>query len=64
LGWLDGAGIDEGVLFPNFRAVVGASPVVVAAGGDGQHDGLESLVRAEGGGRLHPITHLKLRDPK
>gem|GEM_PF-3414853 len=63
LGWLDGAGIDEGVLFPNFglwwerrlSSSLPAATVNMTA-----WNRWCAVVRAEGGGRLHPVAHLTL----
>jgi hypothetical protein len=66
LRWLDAAGLDEAVCFPNFgllweRRLSGSLPALTAnmaawnrwCGG----------VVADGGGRLHPVAHVTLRDP-
>ena len=66
VGWLDVAGIDEAVCFPNFgllweRRLSGSLPALTANMG-AWNRWCGSVVTA-GGGRLHPVAHLTLRDP-
>lgn len=63
---LDAMGLDEAVLFPNFgllweRALSGSLPALTA--NMGAWNRWCGEVRAAGGGRLHPVAHLTLRDP-
>ena len=67
LRWLDEAGLDEAVLFPNFgllweRRLSPSLPAMTA--NMTAWNRWCAVVRAEGGGRLHPVAHLTLRDPK
>jgi predicted TIM-barrel fold metal-dependent hydrolase len=63
--WLDGKGIDEAVLFPNFGLLwerrlssdLGALVANMAA-----WNRWCAAVVADGAGRLHPVAHLTLRD--
>lgn len=66
VAWLDGAGLDAAVCFPNFgllweRALSGSLPAL--------HTNMTAWNRwcasvvADGGGRLLPVAHLSLRDP-
>ncbi len=64
--WLDGAGIAEAVCFPNFgllweRRLSGSLPAVTANMTAWNRWCIQ--VAAAGGGRLHPVAHLTLRDP-
>ena len=59
-------GVDEAVLFPNFgllweRALSGSLGALTA--NMGAWNRWCATVVAEGGGRLHPVAHLTLRDP-
>ena len=64
--WLDAAGIDEAVCFPNFgllwerRLSPFASALTANMGAWNRWCG---IVGAESGHRLHPVAHLTLRDP-
>jgi len=63
---LDEMGLDEAVLFPNFgllweRRLSGSLPALTA--NMGAWNRWCAVVAAEGGGRLHPVAHLTLRDP-
>jgi predicted TIM-barrel fold metal-dependent hydrolase len=63
---LDAMGLDEAVLFPNFgllweRTLSESLPALTANMGAWNRWCAE--VRASGGGRLHPVAHLTLRDP-
>jgi hypothetical protein len=66
LGRLDAMGVDEAVLFPNFgllwerRLSVDLGALTANMGAWNRWCG---IVAAEGGGRLHPVAHLTLRDP-
>ena len=67
LRWLDDAGLDEAVLFPNFgllweRRLSPSLPAMTA--NMTAWNRWCAVVRAEGGGRLHPVAHLTLRDPQ
>lgn len=66
LSWLDGAGLDEAVCFPNYgllweRLLSGSFEAVAANMGAWNRHCV--AVRAESRGRLHPVGHLSLRDP-
>lgn len=66
LGRLDEMGVDEAVLFPNFgllweRPLSGDLGALTA--NMGAWNRWCGIVAAEGGGRLHPVAHLTLRDP-
>lgn len=66
IGRLDAMGLDAAVLFPNFgllweRALSGSLPALTA--NMGAWNRWCTIVAAEGGGRLHPVAHLTLRDP-
>jgi hypothetical protein len=63
---LDTVGIDEAVCFPNFgllweRRLSGSLPALTA--NMGAWNRWCAGVVADGGGRLHPVAHLTLRDP-
>lgn len=63
--WLDDAGLDEAVLFPNFgllweRRLSSSLPALRA--NMGAWNRWCCGVQAEGRGRLHPVAHLTLRD--
>ncbi len=65
--WLDEAGLDEAVLFPNFgllweRRLSASLPALTA--NMTAWNRWCAVVRADGGGRLHPVAHLTLRDPE
>jgi predicted TIM-barrel fold metal-dependent hydrolase len=67
LRWLDQAGLDEAVLFPNFgllweRRLASSLPALTANMTAWNRWCAE--VQAEGRGRLHPVAHLTLRDPE
>ena len=67
LRWLDQAGLDEAVLFPNFgllweRRLSSSLPALTANMTAWNRWCAE--VQAEGRGRLHPVAHLTLRDPE
>jgi predicted TIM-barrel fold metal-dependent hydrolase len=67
LRWLDAAGLDEAVLFPNFgllweRRLAPSLPALTANMTAWNRWCAE--VQAEGRGRLHPVAHLTLRDPE
>ncbi|HEX6310418.1 MAG TPA: hypothetical protein VF152_02190, partial [Acidimicrobiia bacterium] len=60
-------GVDEAVLFPNYgllweRRLSGSLPALTA--NMGAWNRWAATVAAEGGGRLHPVGHLTLRDPE
>jgi predicted TIM-barrel fold metal-dependent hydrolase len=64
--WLDEAGLDEAVCFPNFgllweRRLSSSLPAVTA--NMRAWNRWCCSVRASSGGRLHPVAHLTLRDP-
>ena len=67
LQWLDEAGVDEAVLFPNFGLLwerrLSSSLPALAANMTAWNRWC-AVVRAEGKGRLHPVAHLTLRDPE
>ncbi len=66
VAWLDRAGLDEAICFPNFGLLwerhlsgdLGALTANMAA-----WNRWCASVAADGGGRLHPVAHLTLRDP-
>ncbi len=63
---LDALGLDEAVLFPNYgllweRTLDRSLPALLA--NMGAWNRWCGAVRDEGGGRLHPVAHLSLRDP-
>lgn len=63
---LDALGVDEAVLFPNYgllweRCLAEALPALTA--NMTAWNRWAATVAAEGGGRLHPVAHLTLRDP-
>lgn len=65
--WLDEAGLDEAVVFPNYgllweRHLSSSLPAVTA--NMTAWNRWCAVVQAEGGGRLHPVAHLTLRDPR
>jgi predicted TIM-barrel fold metal-dependent hydrolase len=62
---LDGLGLDEAVLFPNYgllweRTLNRSLPALL--GNMGAWNRWCASVVSEGGGRLHPVAHLSLRD--
>lgn len=62
---LDGLGLDEAVLFPNYglaweRTLNRSLPALL--GNMGAWNRWCATVVSEGGGRLHPVAHLSLRD--
>ena len=64
--WLDGAGLDAAVCFPNFgliweRPLSGSLPALTA--NMAAWNRWCAVVADEGGGRLFPVAHLTLRDP-
>jgi predicted TIM-barrel fold metal-dependent hydrolase len=66
LGHLAALGLDEAVLFPNFgllweRRLSGSLPALTA--NMAAWNRWCATVVSEGGGRLHPVAHLTLRDP-
>ncbi|MGH3055848.1 MAG: amidohydrolase family protein, partial [Gaiellaceae bacterium] len=66
LAKLSELGVDEGVLFPNYgllweRTLHRALPALLA--NMGAWNRWCVTVAQEGGGRLHPVAHLSLRDP-
>ncbi|HEU4362210.1 MAG TPA: hypothetical protein VFR27_11985 [Mycobacterium sp.] len=66
LSWLDDAGIDEAVVFPNYgllweRHLSSSRPALTA--NMAAWNRWCAVVHAEGRGRLHPVAHLTLRDP-
>jgi predicted TIM-barrel fold metal-dependent hydrolase len=66
LAKLDELGVDEGVLFPNYgllweRTLHRALPALLA--NMAAWNRWCAIVAQEGGGRLHPVAHLSLRDP-
>jgi predicted TIM-barrel fold metal-dependent hydrolase len=60
-------GLTEAVLFPNFGLLwerrLSASPTALCANMAAWNRWCETVV-SEGGGRLHPVAHLTLRDPE
>lgn len=63
---LDALGVDEAVLFPNYgllweRALHASLPALLA--NMAAWNRWCAVVAQEGGGRLHPVAHLTLRDP-
>jgi predicted TIM-barrel fold metal-dependent hydrolase len=67
LRWLDETGLDEAVLLPNYgllweRELSSSLPALTANMAAWNRWCAE--VQAEGGGRLHPVAHLTLRDPE
>lgn len=63
---IDAMGLDQAVLFPNFgllweRALSVSLPALTA--NMGAWNRWCATVVADGGGRLHPVAHLTLRDP-
>jgi predicted TIM-barrel fold metal-dependent hydrolase len=65
VGWLDGAGLDEAVCFPNFgllweRTLSSSLPALTA--NMGAWNRWCASIAASGRGRLHPVGHLTLRD--
>ena len=64
--WLDDVGLDEAVCFPNFGLLwerhLSASLPALLANLTAWNRWCASVV-ADGGGRLHPVAHLTLRDP-
>jgi predicted TIM-barrel fold metal-dependent hydrolase len=64
--WLDEAGLDEAVVFPNYgllweRQLSSSLPAVTA--NMQAWNRWCAVVGGEGRGRLHPVAHLTLRDP-
>jgi predicted TIM-barrel fold metal-dependent hydrolase len=65
LAWLDGAGLDEAICFPNYgllweRRLSEDLPALTA--NMAAWNRWCATVAQEGGGRLHPVAHLTLRD--
>lgn len=66
LGWLEAAGLDAAVCFPNYgllweRSLAPSLPAVTS--NMRAWNRYCASVRAESQGRLHPVAHLSLRDP-
>ena len=66
VSWLDAAGVDEAVCFPNFgllweRRLSSSVPALTA--NMQAWNRYCGVVRDQSGGRLHPVAHLTLRDP-
>lgn len=63
---IDAMGLQEAVLFPNFgllwEAALSSSLTALTAN-MGAWNRWCAVVAAEGGGRLHPVAHVTLRDP-
>ena len=67
IGWLDGAGIDEAVCFPNFgllweRHLSGSLPALLT--NMAAWNRWCATVVGSSAGRIHPVAHLTLRDPR
>jgi predicted TIM-barrel fold metal-dependent hydrolase len=67
VGQLDAMGLDEAVLFPNFgllweRRLSSSLPALTA--NMAAWNRWATAVAHDGGGRLHPVAHLTLRDPE
>ncbi|BBZ14207.1 amidohydrolase family protein [Mycobacterium branderi] len=67
LGWLDEAGLGQAVLFPNYgllweRRLSSSLPALTA--NMTAWNRWCAAVQDEGRGRLHPVAHLTLRDPR
>jgi predicted TIM-barrel fold metal-dependent hydrolase len=66
LAYLDSTGFDAAVLFPNYGLLwerdLSADPRAVHANLTAWNR-YAADIRAEGGGRLHPVAHLSLADP-
>jgi len=65
VGWLDSVGFDEAVCFPNYgllweRRLSGSLPALTA--NMAAWNRWCATIAAAGGGRLHPVGHLTLRD--
>jgi len=65
VGWLDSVGFDEAVCFPNYgllweRRLSGSLPALTA--NMAAWNRWCATIVADGGGRLHPVGHLTLRD--
>jgi predicted TIM-barrel fold metal-dependent hydrolase len=63
--WLDGAGLDQAICFPNFgllweRRLSGDLPAMLA--NMAAWNRWAASAARDGGGRLHPVAHLSLRD--
>lgn len=66
IGWLDEAGLDAGVCFPNFGLVWErrlAGDLAATTANMGAWNRWCAAIAVEGRGRLHPVAHLTLRDP-
>lgn len=67
LDWLDGAGLDAAVCFPNFGLLwerpLSRSLPALLANMAAWNRWCASIV-TDGRGRLHPVAHLSLRDPR
>jgi predicted TIM-barrel fold metal-dependent hydrolase len=66
VAWLDDAGLDAAVCFPNFgllweRRLSSSLPALLA--NLGAWNRWCASIAADGRGRLHPVAHLTLRDP-
>jgi predicted TIM-barrel fold metal-dependent hydrolase len=64
--WLDAAGLDAAVLFPNFGLLWErrlSDDLASMTANMGAWNRWCASVRADGGGRLHPVAHLTLRNP-
>ena len=66
VAWLDEAQLDEAVCFPNFgllweRKLAAALSAMTA--NMTAWNRYCAVIREQGGGRLHPVAHLSLRDP-
>jgi predicted TIM-barrel fold metal-dependent hydrolase len=66
VGWLDAVGLEGAVCFPNFgllweRRLSGSLPALTT--NMGAWNRWCASVATDGGGRLHPVAHLTLRDP-
>jgi predicted TIM-barrel fold metal-dependent hydrolase len=63
---LAGLGVDEAVVFPNYGLIwertLAREPQALLANMGAWNRWCETML-AEGGGRLHPVAHLSLRDP-
>ncbi|HJR24932.1 MAG TPA: hypothetical protein VJ804_05630 [Acidimicrobiales bacterium] len=66
VAWLDRAGVDEAICFPNYgllweRRLSDDLPALTA--NMGAWNRWCAAVAHDGGGRVHPVAHLTLRDP-
>jgi predicted TIM-barrel fold metal-dependent hydrolase len=66
VSWLDHAGLDEAICFPNFgllweRRLSASLPALTA--NMAAWNRWCAVIRHQGEGRLHPVGHLTLRDP-